>query len=576
MSEFPSISVVVLNYNGRQHLADCFNSLQKLDYPRQNLELILVDNASTDDSLDLMRQHFPEVCVVRNESNVGFARGNNIGAEAAGGQYVAFLNNDTRVDEAWARELVGPVVRDESVVCTASKMVDWDGKVIDFVHGVMNFYGFGHQKDIGRKNVGVDREMPMLFACGGSMLIDRNVFLETGGFDEDYSFYFEDVDLGWRMWLMGYRVILAPTAITYHRQHATTGQFPDYCRELLYERNALCTIIKNYGQETLDKVLPTALLLTARRAKEYMQIGGVNFEPYHIAGPTPRRNNSETVSRLSLAPLLALNEVADALPALMRKRERVQKRRRRSDAEIFELFGQPFRPASPVTAGNVASQYTLAREFGVSQLFESLQRSVLLVVSGSLPDGDPVSGDDESGPRGLRRALERRGHEVLLASPVPAESNWMIISQEDSESSWDSEPLMHLVYKVFPDIVVACDVEALQDLDGVQIPLVFYPCSDNLAGPTSLGHLADLSVNGTLEESVDLLDRFCRLPILKTRPSASKQRAMRQRGTVHQGQGVHEKSFGELLGEVWSHFQRGGIPGLLKATHGFVRRVLWR
>lgn len=562
MRESPLISVVVLNYNGRQHLEACFRSLQKLDYPQERLELILVDNASTDGSIGFMAKHFPEVRIIQNQSNVGFAKGNNIGAEAARGEYVAFLNNDTRVDEAWARELVRPTLRDKSVVCAASKIVDWEGKVIDFVKGVMNFYGHGHQKGLGRKNIGGEREEPILFPCGGSMLIDREVFLETGGFDEDYFIYFEDVDLGWRLWLMGCQVILVPTAITYHHQHATMNQFFDYRKAVLYERNALYTIIKNYSQETLNKILPAAFLLAAKRMKEYMEIDGVDFTPYHITGAKTTTSDAESVSKLSLAPLVALNEVIDNFPALMRKRERVQKRRRRPDAEIFELFGQPFRPIPPVTTEYVASQYMLAQEFGIGQLFEGLRRRVLMVSSEPLANRDESLGDDDR-PWQLRQALKNRGHEVLLAAPQEAGSDWSALAG-DGEPLWDNQSLVHLVQRISPDVVVACGAGGLEELASYPVPTVFYPRNEEQVRPILPECPFDLSIDGSVEEIIEPLDQFCRLPTMTREPSASQQTRTRQ------------TSLGELFGEAWHHYQRGGMRTLLKETRGVLRHRLRR
>src|SRR5690349_20246239 len=104
--ELPSVSVVVLNFNGLKHLETCFTSLQALDYPGDKLELILTDNGSSDGSLAFMRDRFPHVRLIETGGNIGFAAGNNYGAERANGQYVAFLNNDTRVEPDWLIEMV--------------------------------------------------------------------------------------------------------------------------------------------------------------------------------------------------------------------------------------------------------------------------------------------------------------------------------------------------------------------------------------------------------------------------------------------------------------------------------------
>src|SRR5436190_2997233 len=108
--KLPTVSVVVLNYNGLKHLDTCFLSLGALEYPKDRLELILTDNGSSDGSVEFMRKRFPQVRVVETGGNLGFAAGNNFGVERATGQYVAFLNNDTRVEPDWLSELVKTLV----------------------------------------------------------------------------------------------------------------------------------------------------------------------------------------------------------------------------------------------------------------------------------------------------------------------------------------------------------------------------------------------------------------------------------------------------------------------------------
>ena len=126
--ELPTVSVVVLNFNGLKHLEPCFTSLQALDYPADKLELMLVDNGSSDASLAFMRERFPGVRLVETGGNLGFAAGNDYGAERAHGQFVAFLNNDTRVDPDWLRELVKGIAEGPpGTICTSSLMLDWEG-----------------------------------------------------------------------------------------------------------------------------------------------------------------------------------------------------------------------------------------------------------------------------------------------------------------------------------------------------------------------------------------------------------------------------------------------------------------
>ena len=243
----PSVSVIILNFNGRQHLEACFRSLIEQEYAGA-IELIMVDNGSADGSVELMRAQFPQVRLIINQQNVGFAPAVNQAARAAGGDYLALLNNDARAATDWLAQLVELAERrrGEGVACVASRVLGWDGETIDFIMGSMNFHGFGAQPYF---RVPADRlhpgEEPLLFANGGAMLVDRKVFLEIGGLDDDYFAYFEDVDLGWRLWVCGYQVVLNPKAVAYHRHHSTASTMYPYQTRLLFERNALMTIIKN-------------------------------------------------------------------------------------------------------------------------------------------------------------------------------------------------------------------------------------------------------------------------------------------------------------------------------------------
>src|SRR5205085_10231536 len=129
----------------------CFRALLALDAPADRLELMLVDNGSSDGSLPFMRERFPTVRLVETGGNLGFARGNDVGAEQATGQYVAFLNNDTRVEPNWLSELVSGLRSgaERGVVCTSALMLDWTGKKIDFQAGSLNFHGLGFQASYG-------------------------------------------------------------------------------------------------------------------------------------------------------------------------------------------------------------------------------------------------------------------------------------------------------------------------------------------------------------------------------------------------------------------------------------------
>lgn len=377
-NSLPLVSIIVVNYNGFAHLEPCLQSLMALDYPRERLELIVVDNGSSDRSVPFLREHFPDVKLILNGLNLGFARASNIGAEQASGEFLAFLNNDTRVRPDWLRELLKPVNQAEGIVCVGSAMLRWDGKAIDFMGGFVNFCGHGMQPHFGqpyREGVADGAPRPIPFACGGAMLVDRKVFLESGGFDEEFFAYFEDVDFGWRLWLLGYKVVLAPKAIVYHRHHGTGGRIPDHQRQVLYERNALLMILKNLEHESLNAALPAALLLLMKRA---VRSAGVNRHAY-LFGAKARRER-ESVARVGLACLIAAEEVAEKLPAYMEKRHVLQSRRRRSDEEIFRLWDTPVAQPSYPGVEYADTQRKIMAALGLDRLINgSSTRRVLLI-----------------------------------------------------------------------------------------------------------------------------------------------------------------------------------------------------
>jgi GT2 family glycosyltransferase len=430
MKTWPAVSVVVLNYNGARHLPRCFESLEALDYPSDRLELMCVDNGSSDGSAALMREQFPHVRLVETGANLGFSGGNNVGAREADGELVVFLNNDTRVPPGWLKPLIHPCLEERDVVCVGSRIVSWDGRILEFGGSSMNFAGYGFQEGHGSlhpDDCGPQREV--LSVCGAAMAIRRDVFLESGGFDEDFFSFFEDSDLGWRLWTLGYRVLFAPDSVVYHRHHGSWGTTVDARKRLLYERNALFTIVKNYEDENLARVLPVALMLLLKRA---LHMTGANPEEYRIAErsaapayapgrmdspwtfpyyikktihslfregpamlatrvreeikrrtgrdepaypprrlrrPPPAETGFEQVPRTAVAHLLAADDLIRYWPRLMQKRAWIQAHRRRSDVEVFRLFGRPLELSFVEEKEYRAAQNLLVQAFGVDRMF---------------------------------------------------------------------------------------------------------------------------------------------------------------------------------------------------------------
>lgn len=424
MNNWPRVSVIVLNWNGQNYLSDCFDSLLALDYPREQLELIMVDNGSTDRSVAFMRERYPQVKIVETGRNLGFAGGNNAGARQATGEYVAFLNNDAHVMPDWLTELVRALQSDPDVICVGSRLMNFTGDRVEFGGSSINFYGYGYQEGYDRANIADYMSThPTIFACGGAFLIQRDVYLNSGGLDEDYFIYYEDVDLGWRLWVMGYKVLYVGSSVVLHKHHGAKHQMPDASRRVLFERNAMLTLIKNYDDENLAKIWPVSLLLAIKRL--YLA-SGLDSNTYRIGYPAPKVTTAsrpikgarwlrvlkedgpielvrraqgmirrklgktdpsyplsdrhtlpgvepgyEQVSRMALAHLVAANDVVDLLPRMFEKRTHVQAARRRRDVDIFALFGRPF-DISFFEPAYEATQRQLTDLFDLDDLLETL------------------------------------------------------------------------------------------------------------------------------------------------------------------------------------------------------------
>jgi GT2 family glycosyltransferase len=358
-STTPSVTVIVLNYNGEGHLKACLPSLEALDYP--DVRVMVADNGSSDGSLAYVAARHPRVRVAPMGANLGFSKAYNRAVPQTESDYVVLLNNDTRVAPTWLAELVDAAER-HRVAAAASAIVDWDGSRIDFVGGLPTAIGHSWQIDYGEPAGKAYPERRLLFGCGGSVLIRRDAYLEAGGFDEDFFAYFEDVDLGWRMNLLGHATVFAPKAVTYHRLHGTWGGWSHALRLRLYERNALAMICKNYGDEALARVLPMAVALTLARNLEQARLDGSRLqfgvkEPPSMALPAPL-----------VAMLVGLEDFARWLPALREKRDRIQGTRRVGDEQILALLPEPLKLHDLGDHYRDAAE-ALIRDFRVAELF---------------------------------------------------------------------------------------------------------------------------------------------------------------------------------------------------------------
>ncbi|MFX1570572.1 MAG: glycosyltransferase family 2 protein [Promethearchaeota archaeon] len=253
--EEPFTSIILSNYNGIKHIKECFDSLLNLNY--SNFEIILIDNHSQDKSVDFVRKNYPNVKIIENERDYGFSKANNIAATYAKGKYIALLNIDTVVDANWLIRLVDVAESSNTIGITVSKMYYYhDKKVINYAGGNCDRYLKGvHIGDNKIDNKAYNTQREVFFACGAAVLIKRELYKKIGLFDPLYYAYSEDLDLSWRTWLFGYKVVYVPTSFIYHKIGQILGEKSPR-KMFLSEKNRLRTLLKNYQLKTIFTILP--------------------------------------------------------------------------------------------------------------------------------------------------------------------------------------------------------------------------------------------------------------------------------------------------------------------------------
>jgi len=258
-------SIIIVNWNGKHLLKECLDSVFSQSY--KDFEVILVDNGSTDGSVEFVKKNYPQVKIVQNKSDVGYARGCNVGVKAATSDIVVLLNNDTQVEKDWLANLIAPLERDSSIGAVGSKLIFYDKR--DYINSVGTFVSvFGFSGSLGdwRPREEYSKEMELFAPCGGAVAIRRKLYLEIGGLYEPFFLYEDDVDLGWRIWNAGYRVVLAPDAIVYHKYSHT--QRPN--KYYYMTRNKQWSFWRNARTRDLIWLFPMGLVFSAALALAFL------------------------------------------------------------------------------------------------------------------------------------------------------------------------------------------------------------------------------------------------------------------------------------------------------------------
>lgn len=305
---YPLVSVLIVNYNGGRYAEKCLESLRNQTY--RNREVIVFDNASSDDSVAYIGKNFPEIKIVTSNANFGFAKAANEAETVARGEYLFFLNMDTWFE----RDLL------EVLVSTMRENTDWGiCGCTQLGYDSSEFLNSGSTTDYLGYPMPPDAQKGILYADGASLFVTKPVFDDLGGFDSEYFMYGEEVDLCWRALIAGYDVGTAPSAIIRHKTGGTVikeGQVYAVSRNrrYLYERNSLRTLLKNYSLRTLLWALPMRII--------------VMFYEYVVLAVTRHTDFAEDIGR---AMMWNFQNAGETLIL----RQRVQESRRTSDRLVM-------------------------------------------------------------------------------------------------------------------------------------------------------------------------------------------------------------------------------------------------
>jgi len=252
----PYISVTIVTWNSIAYLSNCLDSLLAQTF--YDFEVILVDNGSEDSSLDGLYEKYPslDLYIHRSNSNLGFAVANNIGARLARGKWLALLNTDAFPESDWLEKLVQATEDYPEFSCFSSRQIQAQNPL--FLDGAGDAYhvsGMAWKHYLGYPVSQYGLEQREVFSsCGAAALYSRQAFLDVGGFDEDFFSYLEDVDLGFRLRLRGYRCLYVPQAIVHHVGSATLGVASDFAL-YHYHRNIVWSFIQNMPSGLLWKYM---------------------------------------------------------------------------------------------------------------------------------------------------------------------------------------------------------------------------------------------------------------------------------------------------------------------------------
>ena len=238
------ISIIIPNFNGKQFLKICFDSILNQNY--SSYEIIIVDNGSSDGSVQYINEKYPEFTLIQNKENLGFAAAVNQGIKASNADYIFLLNNDVELEPDSISNLLKCIEKDENIFAVSSKMIQYnDRSKMDDAGDEYTILGWTRKVGDGKSPDLYTAEREIFSACAGAALYRKSILDELGYFDENFFAYMEDVDISYRARIKGYKCVYCPEAVVYHFGSGTSGSRYNEFKIRLAARNNVYVPYKN-------------------------------------------------------------------------------------------------------------------------------------------------------------------------------------------------------------------------------------------------------------------------------------------------------------------------------------------
>jgi len=265
----PLVSLIILNYNGEKFLIEVLNSLLNSSY--KEIEIIIVDNHSSDTSINIIKKQFPQVTLIENKENLGFAEGNNVGIRAANGKYICLVNNDLKVDPGWLEPMIDFLEQAPEYAAVQPKVLSWQQpdhfEYAGASGGYIDKYGIPFMRGRIMDAVEADHQqyndpVEIFWASGAAICFRKQVVEEVGTLDKDFFLHQEEIDFCWRLLLRGYKLAVIPRSIVYHYGGASLN-YESPVKLYLNYRNNLTMLLKNMSTRQLLQIIPFRLVIDA-------------------------------------------------------------------------------------------------------------------------------------------------------------------------------------------------------------------------------------------------------------------------------------------------------------------------